>query len=119
MTGVKEKGMEAILRMRQLGGVEARAIVLCGASQEAQQLIQAELREETGRSSQSLEIWGKNTWYDLRQTFHRYIRAALRLGVNNTMLQNVRFARYRFTYTVREPLKMPAYKGNIFRSRFG
>ncbi len=73
---VKEKGMEAILRMRQLGGVEARAIVLCGASQEAQQLIQAELREETGRSSQSLEIWGKNTWYDLRQTFHRYIRAA-------------------------------------------
>ena len=35
------------------------------------------------------------------------------------MLQNFRFACYRFTYTVQEPLKMPHYKGNIFRSRFG
>lgn len=35
------------------------------------------------------------------------------------MLQNFRFARYRFTYTVQEPLRMPRYKGNVFRSRFG
>ena len=35
------------------------------------------------------------------------------------MLQNFRFARYRFTYTVQEPLKMPPYKGNVFRGRFG
>ena len=35
------------------------------------------------------------------------------------MLQNFRFARYRFTYTVGEPLKMPRYKGNILRGRFG
>ena len=35
------------------------------------------------------------------------------------MLKNFRFALYRFTYTVQEPLKMPAYKGNVFRSRFG
>ena len=35
------------------------------------------------------------------------------------MLNNFRFAQYRFTYTVREPLKMPHYKGSIFRSRFG
>jgi len=35
------------------------------------------------------------------------------------MLKNFRFARYRFTYTVQEPLKMPQHKGNIFRSRFG
>ena len=35
------------------------------------------------------------------------------------MLQNFRFARYRFTYTVQEPLRMPTYKGNVFRSRFG
>ena len=35
------------------------------------------------------------------------------------MLQNFRFARYRFTYTVQEPLKLPQYKGNTFRSRFG
>lgn len=71
---VKQKGMEAILRMRQLGGIEARAVVLCGASQEAQQLIQAELKEETGHSSLSLEIWGRDTWYHLQQTFHQYLR---------------------------------------------
>ena len=35
------------------------------------------------------------------------------------MLQNFRFARYRLTFTVQEPLKMPTYKGNIFRGRFG
>ena len=34
------------------------------------------------------------------------------------MLQNFRFARYRFTYTVLEPLRLPIYKGNVFRSRF-
>ena len=35
------------------------------------------------------------------------------------MLKNFRFARYRLTYTVQEPLRMPRYKGNIFRGRFG
>ena len=71
---VKQKGMEAILRMRQLGGIEARSIVLCGVSQEAQQLIQAELKEETGHASLSLEIWGMDTWHHLQQKFHQYIR---------------------------------------------
>lgn len=36
-----------------------------------------------------------------------------------TMLSNFRFARYRLTYTVGEPLKMPRYKGNLFRGRLG
>ena len=35
------------------------------------------------------------------------------------MLQNFRFARYRLTYIVREPLRMSQHKGNVFRSRFG
>ena len=35
------------------------------------------------------------------------------------MLPNFHFAHYRFTYTVQEPLKMPRYKGNIFRGGFG
>lgn len=35
------------------------------------------------------------------------------------MLKNFQFTHYRLTYTVQEPLKMPLYKGNIFRSRFG
>ena len=36
-----------------------------------------------------------------------------------TMLQNFQFARYRFNYTVQEPLRMPPYKGNVFRSQLG
>ena len=35
------------------------------------------------------------------------------------MLQNFHFTRYRLTFTVQEPLKMPSYKDNIFRGRFG
>lgn len=35
------------------------------------------------------------------------------------MLNNFRFARFRFTYVVQEPLKMPQYKGGVFRGRFG
>ena len=35
------------------------------------------------------------------------------------MLENFRFARYRFTYAVEEPLRLPPYKGNTFGSRFG
>ena len=35
------------------------------------------------------------------------------------MLQNFRFTQYRFAYTVQEPLKMPEYKGNVFRGRLG
>ena len=35
------------------------------------------------------------------------------------MLENFRFARYRFTYSVEEPLRLPPYKGNVFCSRFG
>ena len=35
------------------------------------------------------------------------------------MLKNFRFARYRFTYTAQEPLRMSQHTGNVFRSRFG
>ncbi|MYC75349.1 CRISPR system precrRNA processing endoribonuclease RAMP protein Cas6 [Candidatus Poribacteria bacterium] len=35
------------------------------------------------------------------------------------MLQNFRFARYSFTYTVQESLRMPQNKGNVFRGGFG
>ena len=35
------------------------------------------------------------------------------------MLSNFCFARYHFTYTVQEPLKMPRYKGNIFLGLLG
>ena len=35
------------------------------------------------------------------------------------MLPNLRFSRYRFAYSVQEPLKMPEFKGNVFRGRLG
>ena len=35
------------------------------------------------------------------------------------MFKNFQFTQYRLTYTAQESLKMPHYKGNIFRSRFG
>ena len=35
------------------------------------------------------------------------------------MLPNLRFSRYRFAYSVQEPLKMPEHKGNVFRGRLG
>ena len=38
---------------------------------------------------------------------------------NALRMTNFQFARYRFTYTVQEPLRMPPDKGNIFRSRLG
>ena len=84
---VKQKGMEAILRMRQLGGIEARAIVLCGASsRQAQQLIQAELKE-ADRDVQAchLEIWGKDTWYSSPASVQSIHTHCLRLGVNRLL----------------------------------
>ena len=57
---IKQKGMEAILRARQLGGDEARAIVLCSATRNATGGIQKELHDEIGSATPPLEIWGKN-----------------------------------------------------------
>ena len=56
---IKKKGMEAILRARQLGGDEARAIVLCSAVKNVTDNIQRELHDEIGSTAPPLEIWGK------------------------------------------------------------
>ena len=72
---VKMKGMEAILRARQLAGEEARAIVLCGCGNKAERLIQMELEDETGSSDVPLQVWGMNRWrsFDIfSQHFKRY-----------------------------------------------
>ncbi len=71
---IKHKGMEAITRARQLGGDEARAIVLCGAQQRDTGFIEAELQDETGSSDLPLQVWGRNTWKNLSQQFYRYLR---------------------------------------------
>ena len=71
---VKEKGMEAILRSKQLGGDEARAIVLCSVGQNNQPYIEAELQDETGSSDLPLQIWGRDKWCQLSYEFERYLR---------------------------------------------
>ena len=58
---IKKKGMEAILRARQLGGDEARAIVLCSAVKNVTDGIQRELHDEIGSPTPPLEIWGRTT----------------------------------------------------------
>ena len=69
----KQKGMEAILRARQLGGDEARAIVLCSAHPNTAKLIEDELKDEMGSASEPLQIWGKNKWRRLPNEFYRYL----------------------------------------------
>ena len=77
---IKQKGLEAIIRARQLGGDEARAIVLCGSqpfTQEAK-LIESELQDETGSSDLPLQVWGRNTWKNLSRKFKLYLRNDLK-----------------------------------------
>lgn len=71
---IKQKGMEAILRARQLGGDEARAIVLCSIDQNSAKLIEDELKDEMGSASEPLQVWGRNRWRGLPNEFCRYVR---------------------------------------------
>jgi hypothetical protein len=70
---IKQKGMEAILRARQLGGDEARAIVLCSAHQNDVPFIEAELQDETGSPDLPLQVWGKASWCALSDKFLNYL----------------------------------------------
>ena len=71
---IKQKGMEAILRARQLGGDEARAIVLCSTDPNTAKLIEDELKDEMGSASEPLQVWGRNRWRGLPNEFYRYLR---------------------------------------------
>ncbi len=75
---IKEKGMEAIIRSRQLGGDEARAIVLCSAHSEAQPFLQDELQDETGSSDDPLKVWGREERQELVDEFTDYLKNDLR-----------------------------------------
>ena len=69
---IKQKGMEVLHRARQLGGDEARGIVLCQASQNEAKLVDDELKDETGGASEPLQIWGLDKWSNLTQEFECY-----------------------------------------------
>ena len=71
---VKQKAMEAYHRARQLGGDEARAVVLCANWKASEiNLIQEELKDETGSSDLPLQIWGKRKWNELSSNFEQYL----------------------------------------------
>ena len=71
---IKEKGMEAIHRARQLGGDEARAIVLCKVHHNDAKRIEKELHDEIGSAGRPLLIWGTDKWQNLPNEFQQYLR---------------------------------------------
>lgn len=58
LSGIKQKAMEAYHRAKQLGGDEARAVVLCVASYEDAERVEKELEDETG-TKRPLQVWGR------------------------------------------------------------
>lgn len=75
---IKQKGMEVLLRARQLGGDEAQAIVLCGANSDNAQRLEGELYDEVGSAGAPLRVWGTDKWRELSNNFHNYLRNDLR-----------------------------------------
>ena len=55
---IKQKAMEAYHRAKQLGGDEARAVVLCLATYEDAERVEKELEDETG-TARPLQVWGR------------------------------------------------------------
>ena len=74
MDKIKQKGMEVLHRARQLGGDEARAVVLCRAKSDEANLVDNELKDETGGASEPLQIWGLDKWSELTQEFKAYCK---------------------------------------------
>ena len=74
---IKRKGMEVILRARQLGGDEAQAIVLCKGHPETAERVEKELHDEIGSAGRPLRIWGTNKWRNLQNEFKQYLRNEL------------------------------------------
>lgn len=75
---IKQKGIEAYHRAKQLGGDEARAIVLCSAHSAQQPFYQDELRDETGSPDVPLQVWGSSEWENLTGKFTEYLTQDLR-----------------------------------------
>ena len=71
---IKEKGMEVILRARQLGGDEAQAIVLCKGYPDTAQRVGKELYDEVGSTGAPLRVWGTDRWSNLQDEFERYLK---------------------------------------------
>ena len=69
---VKLKGFEALARARQIGGDEARAILLCLADPGKARTIEEDLHRDIGGKDKPLEVWGIDTWPQLDLKFVLY-----------------------------------------------
>ena len=76
-TSIKRKSMEVYHRAKQIGGDEARAIMLCNCNQNTAEIIEEELADETGSTDIPLQVWGNNTWPHLQQHFSAYLERGL------------------------------------------
>lgn len=79
---IKLKAMEAQHRAQQIGGEEARTLVVCGAHVDVKnRLVSKKIKEELyldsgrGRDSGSMEIYGRESWPRLEQEINKYLKA--------------------------------------------
>ncbi len=84
---IKLKAMEATHRAQQIGGDEAKTIVVCGALKEQdkkENLISKKIKKElfidTGQKDLEgrIDIWGRETWSDLEGKFEKYFKDNLK-----------------------------------------
>ncbi len=61
-TEIKCKAMEAYHRTKQLGGDEARAVMLCGLTGDKAEDLQEDLKDDIGTDHAHLQVWGKDKW---------------------------------------------------------
>ncbi len=71
----KEKGFEIILRTKQIGGAEAKAILITGAEKEIVEKLQAELILESGTVKKNIIVIGKDDWREcaLKEKIQEFI----------------------------------------------
>lgn len=70
---IRKKAAEAYLRAQQLGGDEARTIVLCRADEPTGRNLEKELEIDTGSRDVVLPVWGQNKWRNLSANFRQYL----------------------------------------------
>ena len=71
---VKMEAMRAYHQAKQLGGDEARAIILCGLDKNMAKTLQNELHHDIGSEDVPLQVWGNNTWNNLEKNFDAYLK---------------------------------------------
>ena len=75
---VKLEAMKAYHQAKQLGGDEARAIMLCGLDKEMATKTQNELHHDIGSEDVPLQVWGYDKWRKLKRVFDTYLKNRLR-----------------------------------------